>query len=615
MANIYDVASAIQQPNIPAAFQQGVQTARANTMGNIAVQQAQQQQSDAQTLRQIAPQVIAGDPSAYAQAAALNPDQANSLQGAGDAQLAKIRGAINYLDQQTTPEAKQAAYQNAVKPFLAPLAAANGHQIPDDYQSATPGIDAMRAKIASLPANATTLTPGSVLADKNTGAVLYNNQTGDKFINAPVGPNGEKGLIAVNPHGGGQGQIVTLGGGTGAPSGMASPDFYNAVNGLAGKYGATITSGVRDAQHNADVGGVPNSQHLTGTAADVVIPPDQKAQFIQDAKAQGLQPIDEGDHVHLQNPNGGAGVSGVRLAVGTPVQKPSSLTQRIDVARSLGATDDDIKALALGHGNAAPADSGLSADAINNLSWQYALNGQLPPVGRGGAGQAQRTAVINATADLAKQYGVSPQELATTSGRNKAFQASLSNTQKQTDTIDRSSETFHQNADLMQRLADQVGAEGPQAWNQFVIGVKNKVTTDPTVAAYLAAQQTASQEYAKVASGATGAAGSTDSAREHANAVINAFQTPDQLRAVLGTLRQDTENQRNVAHTKLNEIRTNMQQFGTSGTNSQTTNQSASPASNPSSNQAQPSGQPQYRAVNQKTGHSVVWNGSAWVDG
>jgi hypothetical protein len=309
----------------------------------------------------------------------------------------------------------------------------------------------------------------------------------------------------------------------------------------------------------ADASGVPTDSTVSPDGSTVTVRP-------QDGAAEAPAPA------AVPPPSAGR--------IGFTPPKQSSLQEKIAVAKSLGATNDDVKQMVLGRGASPdPQDTGLSDDALKNLAWDYALNGKLPPVGRGGSGQAQRTAVINATADLAKEYGVSPQELATTAGRNKAFQASLSNTQKQTDTVDRASETFHRNADLMQSLADQVNAQGPQAWNQFVIGVKNKVTTDPTVAAYLAAQQTASQEYAKVASGATGAAGSTDSAREHANAVINAFQTPDQLRGVLSTLRMDTENQRQVAHEKLQEIRHSMQVFGTSGdTGSQAQAQPAAPA-------------------------------------
>lgn len=563
MANIYDVAGAIQQPNIPAAFQQGIQTARANTMGNIAIQQAQQAQQDTQTIRGLAPQIIAGDPNAYAQAASLNPDQANSYQSAGDAQLAKIRGAINYLDQQKTPEAKQAAYQNVVKPFLAPLAAANGHQIPDDYQSATPGIDAMRARIASMPVQATTLTPGSVSINPQTGQVIYNNPAADKVVNnAPVGPNGEKGVVVFAPHSGGAGQIATLGGGTGSPGGMASPDFYSAVNGLAGKYGATITSGVRDAQHNAEVGGVPNSQHLTGTAADVVIPPDQKAQFIQDAKAQGLQPIDEGDHVHLQNPNGGAGVSGVRLAVGTPAPKANSWQQRIDVAKSLGASKEQLTGMVLGaSGMNNAASSDLTPDALENATWQYIQHNTLPPVGRGGQGQAQRTAIMNHAADIAKAAGVSPAELATNSGQQKALQGSLNAYQKRSDAMAGQENSFLNNLSYAQKISDTIDRTASPAINKWLLTGEEQAG-DPDVVKLKAALTPVAADYAKIMSGATGAGGTPVSTMQEALDMIRTDLSKGQFNSVADVLRNDVHNQRVGSLQQLNAIRDNMSRFG-----------------------------------------------------
>jgi hypothetical protein len=72
---------------------------------------------------------------------------------------------------------------------------------------------------------------------------------------------------------------------------------------------AKITSGPRSPQHNAEVGGKKNSQHLRGTAADYVVPQAQKAQFMALARKGGFEPIDEGDHIHLQLPNGGGRVS------------------------------------------------------------------------------------------------------------------------------------------------------------------------------------------------------------------------------------------------------------------------------------------------------------------
>lgn len=67
--------------------------------------------------------------------------------------------------------------------------------------------------------------------------------------------------------------------------------------------GVTITSQQRTPEHNRAVGGVPNSQHISGTAMDVVPPRGQTtAQLAQNLRARGLPGkfIDEGDHVHWQ---------------------------------------------------------------------------------------------------------------------------------------------------------------------------------------------------------------------------------------------------------------------------------------------------------------------------
>lgn len=609
MANIYDVASAIQQPNIPGAIQQGIQTARQNTLGNIAVQQAQQQQQDTQTLRGLAPGIVAGDPTAYAQAAAINPDQANNYQGAADQQLSKLRGAINYIDQQKTPEAKEAAYQNAVRPYLAAIGAAQGKVPPATFAEAAPMMEAARGQIASIPLKAATLTPGSVSIDQNSGRVIYNNQAADKIIkNAAIGENGEVGTIAVGPHGG-VGNVVSLNnapagsGGSATPTagGMASPDFYNAVNGLAGKYGATITSGVRDAQHNAEVGGVPNSQHLTGTAADVVIPPDQKAQFIQDAKAQGLQPIDEGDHVHLQNPNGGAGVSGVRLAVGTPAPKTNSWDQRLAAADKLGATQEQKIGMVLGSSgmnNAASSD--LKPDALENATWQYIQHGTLPPVGRGGQGQAQRTAIMNHAADVAKASDISPAELATNTGQQKALQGSLNAYQKRSDAMAGQENSFLNNLSYAQKISDTIDRTASPAINKWLLTGEEQAG-DPDVVKLKAALTPVASDYAKIMSGATGAGGTPVSTMQEALDMIRTDLSKGQFNSVADVLRNDVHNQRVGSLQQLNAIRDNMSRFGNGTQGGSKPKQTPSEAmGGPSPSAATPTGQQDF---------SHLWSG------
>ncbi len=63
-----------------------------------------------------------------------------------------------------------------------------------------------------------------------------------------------------------------------------------------------VTSGYRTATHNRDVGGKPDSLHLIGAAADLVIAPAEARQRALDFFAQvpAVLVIDERDHLHVQ---------------------------------------------------------------------------------------------------------------------------------------------------------------------------------------------------------------------------------------------------------------------------------------------------------------------------
>ena len=78
-------------------------------------------------------------------------------------------------------------------------------------------------------------------------------------------------------------------------------DFAEAVFAYCTAAGASVTSWYRTAKHNAAVGGVASSHHLTGLAVDVVY--DSVAGVADRghlAATLGLVRLVEKDHDHLQ---------------------------------------------------------------------------------------------------------------------------------------------------------------------------------------------------------------------------------------------------------------------------------------------------------------------------
>lgn len=98
----------------------------------------------------------------------------------------------------------------------------------------------------------------------------------------------------------------------GAPSQQPMPQPVEGGNWLSqvasAAPDATVTSGYRTPEHNARVGGVPTSRHITGQAVDLV--PRQGETMAQlytrVGQVPGVRAINEGDHVHVQTSAPGA---------------------------------------------------------------------------------------------------------------------------------------------------------------------------------------------------------------------------------------------------------------------------------------------------------------------
>lgn len=251
MANIYDMNAALNLPNIVGEYQKGQLFAQQRDQNANLLQQQQQSLQDQGNLRALAPQVIAGDPNAYAQAAAIDPKAAEGYQGAGDDMLRRLQGAISYLDQQTDPRAKQAVFQSSVRPFLSRLAAQNGHEVPMDVTQAQPGIDSMKARIAELAK-----PKGAGLINVGAGGAVFDPATRQLVYQNP-GVAKAPGIVAVNlPDGTTQqyqqlpdGSLAPLriagqGAPQAAPQGAGTPDASDPMTGFIAQANQAVSSGV-----------------------------------------------------------------------------------------------------------------------------------------------------------------------------------------------------------------------------------------------------------------------------------------------------------------------------------------------------------------------------------
>jgi hypothetical protein len=103
---------------------------------------------------------------------------------------------------------------------------------------------------------------------------------------------------------------------------------------VAKKFGMTITSGQRSAEHNAAVGGAPHSRHIAGEAYDIVGPrmKEFKDYMMNTYGGEFHEFLDEGDHLHLSWDKGGAKTAtpvATKTATPAATKKDAFATARI----------------------------------------------------------------------------------------------------------------------------------------------------------------------------------------------------------------------------------------------------------------------------------------------
>lgn len=276
---------------------------------------------DAQQRDQFVQQAVATDPqSGFA--------LQDRFQSQDDTRAKKAAGAAQYVLnalKSGNPQAVQGAYQT-VRPFLVELGRAEGKEPPPAWSpdmepmlhqvvAASGGKGSLNNPYEGLPSDIQSLR---LLQDSPELASLDRERRQaagmvPKLVETAQGYGwGTPGAgIQLAPLDGVAGQQ--------APHQTApAPQLFAA---LSQKYGIQPTSVTRTPQHNREVGGVANSYHLNGQAADYIVPQQHKAQFAADARANGYEVIDEGDHIHIE-PAGQRGAGGAG-GIAQPRDKPT----------------------------------------------------------------------------------------------------------------------------------------------------------------------------------------------------------------------------------------------------------------------------------------------------
>lgn len=574
--NIMDVANYVQQQG-DIGRQQGL-AQRFNALAGQAYTAPAGSERDA-----LVGQAVGTDPRMGVQLGnVLANRDATAAQAASTAQndqMKKVGGAARYMAQaiQTkNPAAIEGAYQ-AVRPFLSQLGAAQGKVPPEHYDpSMDAAIQQVIAQTGGMPdQKGVVVSAGGQVINPMTGEVIARNPYGMKYQNVPMGQSTAAGSFDPNT-----GQVRPAVGGAPQPRApqpqQAPQQPSDPMQPIIAKGNQMVAQGIPQAQVEAWMQQQAQGAGLNPQPAGAMDQgqPDPQGMQAQDMPGAAGQPASS-----LSNAQPPA-----QFGVGTPKESGEIATLKtLQNNPKLMATWQLMHPSTGGMGSApsgyrynadrtalepipgGPADAagsgqGLSTDAIDNAAWAYIGSGKLPAVGRGKEGVAQRTAVMNKSAEIAKAAGIPASELQTVPGRNKALQSSLTNLQKISDVMEKSENAFQNNTKVAMDLSANLSRTGSPALNKWILGAKAEMG-DPDVQALDAAITTMSVDYARIMSGATGAGGTPISTAEEAKSLIRKELSHQSLAAVVDVLNKDIAGQQSAVHGQRGKILGAMQQM------------------------------------------------------
>ncbi len=236
----------------------------------------------------------------------------------------------------------------------------------------------------------------------------------------------------------------------------------------------------------------------------------------------------------------------------------------------------------------------LTPDALKLTAHQFAMTGQLPPMGMGKAGATVRTAIINQAAEEYKGLDLPSQVAA-----YKANQSSLTKLQGTADKVAAFESTAGKNLDQFLTLAGKVPDTGIPWLNSPIRTLNANVVGSTNQAAFNAARDVALREIARVTSDPNLSGVLSDSARKEVQALSPESATFAQIKHVATVLKQDMANVKSSLNEQIGSIQ---QRIATP------------PGEKPAAAtfDASKGGTPNVGDTLQKFGATYKWDGTGW---
>jgi hypothetical protein len=178
----------------------------------------------------------------------------------------------------------------------------------------------------------------------------------------------------------------------------------------------------------------------------------------------------------------------------------------------------------------------LSVPAIDMAADRFLTDGTLPT----GISKPNRDAIMNRAAAMAKEKGINPDRVAQLEvTANKQALGQLSKTETMVGSFER---LFVKNADLALALGKKVDNTGVPLLQQYINAGYRASGSSPDLKALDTAIEAVASEYAKIVSGSMGNTAVAQGEKKRIRELINSQLTPQDLIAVINTMKIETKN-------------------------------------------------------------------------